>query len=64
MGRGRPAVAVSEPVEEIRLIQQIDEWLSATTLSGVTLPLSPRISPRSVPESNAKLRTGDTIVVF
>ena len=31
---------------------------------GVTLPLSLRISPGSVSESNAKVRTLDTIVAF
>ncbi len=31
---------------------------------GVTLPLSARISPRSEAESNARMRTGDTIVAF
>ncbi len=31
---------------------------------GVTVSLSPRIFPTAVPESNAEVRTGDTIVAF
>jgi len=31
---------------------------------GVTVSLSLRISPRSVAEANARVRTGDTIVAF